>query len=126
MNIKIWDDKYRVKSDSYCYILSEIMTKEDGTQYDATVGYFSNIGHIFKDIAEREGRDNKCTTLNGYIKHIEEVNKKLEENLLKIEAIVGTKKAMERIISSMPDKLPEEVAAIGEEIDKPKKSRKKK
>lgn len=126
MNIKIWDDKYRIRSDSYCYTLSEIMTKGDGEQYDSTVGYFSNIEHVFKDIVEREGRANKCTTLNGYIKHIEDVNKKLEENLLKIEAIVGSKKSMERIMSSLPDKLPEEIAEVGEESDKPKRGRKKK
>lgn len=127
MNIKIWDDKYRVKSDSYCYTLSEIGTREaSGEQYEITIGYFSRIEHIFKEIAEREGRLNKCTSLNGYIKHLEEVNKKLEENLLKIEAVVGSKKSMERIMASLPDKLPEEIAEVGEEPDKPKRGRKKK
>ena len=126
MNIKIWDDKYRIRSDSYCYTLSEITVKDGGEESDSTVGYFSNIEHVFKDIVEREGRMNKCTTLNGYIKHIEAVNKMLEENLAKIEAIVGSKKAMERIMNSMPDKLPAEVAEIGEQADKPKRGRKKK
>lgn len=126
MNIKIWDDKYRIRSDSYCYTLSEIAVKDDGEQYDSTIGYFSNIEHVFRDIVEREGRINKCTTLNGYIKHIEAVNKTLEENLAKIEAIVGSKKAMERIMNSMPDELTAEVAEIGEQADKPKRGRKKK
>lgn len=126
MNIKIWDDKYRVKSDSYCYTLSEIGTREaSGEQYETTIGYFSRIEHVFKEITEREGRLNKCTSLNGYIKHLEEVNKKLEENLLKIEAVVGSKKSMERIMASLPDNLPDDVKDIGEE-DKPKKGRKKK
>jgi len=112
MNIKIWDDKYAIKSDARCYRLVEL--KENGEDPDNeegfTIGYYSTIAALFKNLAEREERFNKCTTLDGYIKHIEKVNKKLEENLLAIAAIVGKKETLERILYSMPE-VPESIAA---------------
>lgn len=108
MNIKVWDDKYIIKSDSYCYRVNEIKQKleseenldnveESGNgEYEVTIGYVKNVAQCFRLIAEREGRQNKCTTLNGYIKHLEEVNKKLEENIKKFSVIVGGPEMVER------------------------------
>lgn len=108
MNIKVWDDKYTIKSDSHCYRVSEIKTKlddeesagdfsksTDGT-YEYTVGYVNTVADCFRLIVDREGRMNKCTTLNGYIKHIEAINKKLEENIRLFSNIVGGTQMIER------------------------------
>lgn len=96
MNIKVWDDKYVIKSDAYCYVLKEIKKKQpkddeetgqevvengDGT-YEITIAYPSTVANCFRYIVEAEGRDNRCTTLEGYVKHLEKINAKLEENLL--------------------------------------------
>lgn len=134
MNIKIWDDRYAIKSDSRQYKLIEIKEKlsgdeagdetdinEDGT-YEIILGYYSSLTSVFKSIVEREGRLNKCTTLEGYVKHIEKINKKLEENLLAMATIVGKKESLKRIMEAMPDQIPKAVAELGE----PKKNNKKK
>lgn len=108
MNIKVWDDKYTIKSDSLCYKVSEIkqkinkeellddVTKSDNGEYECIIGYVNNVAQCFKLIVEREGRMNKCTTLSGYIKHIEAINKKLEENIELFSRIVGGKEMVER------------------------------
>ena len=102
MNIKVWDDKYIIKNDAHCYILKEVRKKasaddeelekaetdSDGN-YEITVGYPSTVAGAFSLIVEREGRRNKCTTLDGYIKHLISINNKLEENLKKFEKLVG-------------------------------------
>lgn len=103
MNVKVWDDKYVIKDDTHCYILKELKTKQpkdgeeidekvvandDGT-YEITVGYPSTVAHAFSIIVEREGRNNRCTTMDGYIRHLKEIDAKLEENLRKFSAIVG-------------------------------------
>lgn len=133
MNIKIWDDKYAIKSDPRQYRLIEIKEKvpgedagadadvnEDGT-YEIILGYYSSLASVFKGVVEREGRLNKCTTLEGYVKHIEKINKKLEENLLAIAAVVGKKESFKRVLAAMPDEIPESIAKLGE----PKKGTKK-
>lgn len=103
MNIKVWDDKYVIKNDAHCYILKEVRKKasaeddelekaetdSDGN-YEITVGYPSTVAGAFSLIVEREGRRNKCTTLDGYIKHLISINDKLEENLKKFEKLVGS------------------------------------
>lgn len=117
MNIKVWDDKYTIKSDSYCYKVNEIKQKlnndeipdsveetKDG-EYEITVGYVKNVAQCFRLIVEREGRQNKCTTLNGYIKHIEEINKKLEDNIKKFEKIVGGPEMVELAMLKVAGKL---------------------
>lgn len=115
MNIKLWDDKYAIKSDPYCYRVVELKQKTDEAkkktkkkaaeeevldenEYEFTIGYVNDIAHCFKLIVEKEGRANKCTSLNGYIKHLEEINKKLEENLNKFAVIVGGKEMVERAV----------------------------
>ena len=132
MNIKIWDDKYVIKSDSRQYRLIEItekapdedggdvQTNEDGT-YEVNIGYYSTMAALFKGLVEREGRLNKCTTLEGYVKHIEKINQKLEDNLMAIATTSGKKESFYRILDAMPDKIPESVAKLGEE----KKGKKK-
>ena len=102
MNIKVWDNKYVITSDKLCYTLKEIKTKQskddednslevqannDGT-YETAIAYHDTVAGCFRTIVEREGRQNKCTTLDGYIKHLKSVSDKLEENLKKFEKIV--------------------------------------
>ena len=125
MNIKIWDDRYIIRSDARQYRLIEIKEKspdeesddvqadENGT-YEVNIGYYSSMASLFRGLVEREGRLNKCTTLEGYVKHIEKINKKLEENLLVIAAMIGKKESIDRIMYAMPDKIPDSVAKIGE------------
>lgn len=103
MNIKVWDDKYVITSDKLCYTLKEIKTKQskddeegslevqankDGT-YETAIAYHDTVAGCFRTIVEREGRQNKCTTLDGYIKHLNSVSDKLETNLKKFEKLVG-------------------------------------
>lgn len=117
MNIKIWDDKYLIKSDSRCYKLLEVKESEKDNETDETenvIGYYSTINHLFKGLAEREGRLNKCTTMEGYIRHLEKVNKKLEENLQVIATIVGVEESMERVMNCIADKLPDSIKNLGE------------
>ena len=137
MNIKIWNDKYVIKSDPRQYKLIEIKEKpseedaldtgvsEDGT-YEVIIGYYNSMTSVFKSIVEREGRLNKCTTLEGYVKHIEKINKKLEENLLAMATIIGKKESFKRVMMAMPDQIPECIATLGEEKKSVKKSVKKK
>lgn len=108
MNIKVWDGKYIIKSDTLCYKVSEIKQKinndelledvkqSEGGEYECTIGYVNNVAQCFKLIVDREGRMNKCTTLAGYIKHIEAINKKLEENIKLFSKIVGGAEMVER------------------------------
>lgn len=132
MKIKIWDDKYMIKSDSYCYKLIELgeadKDEEDEEKEDIgkTVGYFGSIEDLFVSLSEREGRLNKCTTLNGYIKHIEAVNKKMEEILEQIKVLIGAKASIKRLMTAMPEDLPKEVENVGEESQKSKKRGRKK
>lgn len=131
MNIKIWDDRYVIKSDARQYRLIEVKEKlsgedaadadvnEDGT-YEIIIGYYGSLTSLFKGLVEREGRLNKCTTLEGYVRHIEKINKKIEENLLAMVNIIGKKESFKRIMEAMPDQIPESIAAIGE----PKKGKK--
>lgn len=102
MNIRVWDNKYAIKSDNYCYKLVEIKTKtnEDGTteEYESDFKWCTNVGNCFRNIVEIEGRKNQCTTMEGYIKHLEKINDKLEENLKLFESIVGEKEMIERAL----------------------------
>lgn len=123
MNIKIWDDKYAIKSDSKCYRLIELKEGDEDIENEegSTVGYFSTMSGLFRGVVEREGRLNKCSTLEGYVRHIEKVNKKLEENLLAIAAIVGKKEAFERVMNSIPEDIPDCITEL-----KPEKKKKEK
>lgn len=137
MNVKIWDDKYLIKSDARQYTLIEVKEKasdketindivsEDNGTYEVVVGYYGSLAHLFEGLAAREGRLNKCTTLEGYVKHIEKVNKKLEENLLAMAAVVGKKEAFKRVLDAMPDEIPENIAKLGEEKKEKKKNKRK-
>lgn len=114
MNIKVWDDKYIIKSDSLCYKVSEIkqkaennedenidVEKTDNGEYEVIIGYVNNVAQAFRLIVDREGRNNKCSTLNGYIKHITAINKKLEDNIMLFANMVGGKGLVERAMLKM-------------------------
>ena len=127
MNVKIWDDKYMIKSDARQYKLIELKnTKpgegidDDDTDVGTCIGYFTALTHLFQSLVEREGRLNKCSTLEGYIKHIEKINDKLEENLLAMAKIVGQKESFKRIMDSTPEKLPDAIQKLGEPNKKKK------
>ena len=96
------NNKYAIKSDNYCYKLVEIKTKtnEDGTteEYESDFKWCTNVGNCFRNIVEIEGRKNQCTTMEGYIKHLEKINNKLEENLKLFESIVDEKEMIERAL----------------------------
>lgn len=126
MKIKIWDDKYIIKSDIYCYKLIKVADAEKSDEDGAVVGYYNDIENLFRSLVDMEKRLNKCTTLNGYIKHIEDINKQLETTLEQIKAVIGTRASMKRIISAMPEELPEEVEEIGEESKRKKVNKKEK
>lgn len=137
MNIKVWDGKYVIRSDKYQYKLIELKQKagdeaedeieqtEDGI-YEVTIGYYPTLRYLFKSLVETEGRQNRCTTMEGYIRHIEKINAQLEETLEKMQALIGAEESLSRIMYKMWDKLPESVAGIGEPDEKPKRGRKKK
>lgn len=116
MNIKVWDDKYVIKSDNYCYTLREVKQKKageddeldteetaDGT-VEVTVAYLSNVAQCFATIVEREGRNNRCTTMDGYIKHLKTINDKLEDNLEKFAKIIGGKDQLEIALAKLASK----------------------
>jgi len=125
MKIKIWDDKYIIKSDVYCYKLIKVADADKDDEDGAVVGYYGDVENLFKSLVDMEKRLNKCTTLNGYIKHIEDINKQLEATLEQIKAVIGTRASLKRIMSAMPEDLPEEVAEIGEGKKQTKKRGKK-
>ena len=109
MNVKIWDDKYLIKSDKYQYSLYKKPDSEDAEEdrdnpYSVTVGHYPTIKFLFEDLAATEGRLNKCTTLNGYVKHIEKVNNKLYEVLEAFQKLTDGKE----ILGTALDKLEEE------------------
>ena len=126
MKIKIWDDKYIIKSDVYCYKLIKVTDAEKSDEDGAVVGYYNDMENLFRSLVDMEKRLNKCTTLNGYIKHIEDINKQLENTLEQIKAVIGTRASMKRIMSVMPEDLPEEVEKIGEESKSKKVNKKEK
>lgn len=135
MRIKIWDDKYIIKSDKYEYRLIAIKEKEeeapddgDENEEGVVVGHYATIGYLLEDLVNMEQRMNRCTTIDGYVKHIEKVNKQLEDILKQIQAVIGTKESLTRILSTWENRLPEEIKAIGEVSaeEKPKRGRKKK
>lgn len=114
MYVKIWDDKYVIKSDNYCYILAEIKTKntivdgdietvknDDGT-YEVNLAYTKTVAGAYASLVEREGRKNKCTTLDGYIKHLEKIYQKLEEELKKMAVIVGGEEQIKTALYKLP------------------------
>lgn len=100
MHIRVWDDKYVIKSDAYCYKLAKVMIKEDGSgeEYENDFKWCTNVANCFRNIVEIEGRKNQCTTLEGYVKHLEKINNKLEENLAKFESLVDEKEMLERAL----------------------------
>lgn len=120
MKIKIWDNKYIIKSDSRQYKLIELKGKTDTENTEekedegVCIAYLDSITSVFRVIVEREGRQNNCTTLNGYIKHLEKINNQLEKTLKAIAAVVGQRESLRRIMDAMPEELPESIAKIGE------------
>ena len=64
--------------------------------------------------------------MEGYVKHIEKINARLEKILETIQSLIGAEESLKRIMDTFGDKLPESVAQIGEVTEKTKRNRKKK
>ncbi len=92
----------------------------------APMGYYPTLRYLLKNLAEMEGRQNRCTTMEGYVKHIEKINDRLEEILETIQSALGAEESLERIMDTWGDKLPEDMAQIGEAEEKPKRKTRKK
>ena len=103
MNIKVWDDRYTISNDANCYVVKEIKEKKpkdgeesgeeiaagaDGT-YEVIIGYPSTVAYAFKIIWERECRSNRCTTFEGWMKHVQRQQEKLDEAIEIMLAICG-------------------------------------
>lgn len=113
MRIKVWDDKYVITADKYCYNLREIKTKlktdemaetianEDGT-YEVIIAYPTTLQGCLESILEREERVNKCTTIEGYIKHLEKIHAKFDEMLSQLTSIMGGKERIEYFLHALP------------------------
>ena len=114
LNIKLWDGKYRIKSDTRCYRLSKIKERKpkegelveeaselDNGTFEVTLGYFHNVGNCLKTIVDNEGRSCKCTTLEGYIKHLSDVYNKLELETAVFMKYFDTKTKAQSIIDDV-------------------------
>jgi hypothetical protein len=112
MNIKVWDDKYAIKSDAYSYVVAEIKTKQDkdlpddaeiiegdGDTYEINLAYLRDFSGCYRYIVEREGRKNKCTTMEGYVKHIEKLNKKLSEEVQRLAELFDVEKQLDKAVA---------------------------
>jgi len=127
MNIRIWDDKYIIKSDARQYILLKVVESEEGgEETESAIAYCNSMAHVFKCLTEREGRLNKCTTLEGYVKHIEKINKKLEAILQAIAEASGAKENLFRIVAAAADEVPEKIDSLTGELPAKKKTTAKK
>lgn len=130
MNVKIWDGKYAIKSDKNQYKLFALKEKEadapeDSEEDGVVIGYYPTVRYLLEDLANVEQRSNRCTTMDGYIKHIEKVNVQLEKILDDIQALIGAEESVARIINLVESKMPEKIKDIGEEIKTAKKKNKK-
>ena len=78
----------------------ETVETDDGS-YEVVVGYCNNIAHCFKLITDKEGRENRCTTLDGYVKHLIEVQKTLSESLKSFEKLMSPDDNFEKILTQL-------------------------
>lgn len=70
------------------------------------------MAHCFQFIAEKEGRDNRCTTLDGYIKHLNSVQKTLSDSLKSFEKLMSPEDNFEKTLRQLAqDSEPEQKAA---------------
>lgn len=87
MNIKLWDNKYIIKTDQYQYILAL------NDKYQTPVGYFGSITNAIWKIVDTEKRANDAETLAEYIEHIKGIEAKLDKTLIKIKELVEDDKS---------------------------------
>ena len=131
MNIKIFHDKYIIRDDPYCYKLIELRPKSskredrpedeevvetDGDYSEATVGYYSTLSYLIEDLMEREKRNNRCTTLDGFAKHLEKINKEAETIVEILVKACGSRERLRGFIDRTVDHCPKEL----KEIPKPR------
>lgn len=114
MYIRFWDDKYSIKSDSRCYIISQITKKDGEEDTEVNLSFHASVAAAIKSIAEREGRANDAKSLEEYVKHMEEINARLEALVLTITELIGPQEALERAMNVMPEDLPDKIKKLGE------------
>ena len=115
MYIRFWDDKYSIKSDSRCYIISQISKREeDNEEVEVNLSFHATVAAAIKSIAEREGRSNDATNLKEYVEHMEMINRRLEALVLTIAELIGPQEALERALNVMPEDLPDKIKKLGE------------
>ena len=133
MNIRIYHDKYIIRDDPYCYRLIELRSKNakkedvpddeeivetsDGEFNEVVIGYYSTLAHLIEDLMEREKRNNRCTTLDGFAKHLEKINKEAAEIINVLVKVTGSHESLRELIDtpiqSFPDELKEPVKPRG-------------
>lgn len=124
MNIKVFHDKYIIRDDPYCYKLIELRPKNakkedapedeeivetDGDYSEATVGYYSTLSYLIEDLMDREKRNNRCTTLEGFAKHLEKINKEAEAIVETLVKACGSRERLKEFIFSTVDHCPEDL-----------------
>ena len=114
MNIRIYHDKYIIRDDPYCYRLIELRSKNAKKE---DVPDYSTLAHLIEDLMEREKRNNRCTTLDGFAKHLEKINKEAAEIINVLVKVTGSHERLRELIDtpiqSFPDELKEPVKPRG-------------
>ena len=132
MRIPVFDGKYIISSDSLCYKVSLVTEKNDKDEdvveteegvFERVISYPTTISGCIRYIVEREGRVNKCRTLSGYIKHLDEINKKLEETLRIIQKMTGSKERYEFALEKVKNSQLPDLLTLGDESALPKKTK---
>lgn len=78
MNITIFD-KYNITSDNLQYIVStQKKSDKSGKEYSGNYKYCTTLRSALLEIREQEARNNRCKTLDGYIKHLNKIDKELK------------------------------------------------
>lgn len=121
MNIKIWNNKYAIKSDTNQYKLLALKEKADGGSDDTkeegvVVGYYSTLRSLFEDLVAVEQRTNKCTTMDGYIKHIEKINTKLAETLAEINGKISPEESFAKIVDLIESRQSKSIKELEEKL----------
>lgn len=125
MNIKVFHDKYIIREDPYCYRLIELRPKNakkedvpddeevvetsDGEFNEVVVGYYSTLAYLIESLMEREKRNNRCTTLEGFAKHLEKINKEAKDIIDTLTKVTGSHERLRELIDAPIQRFPDEL-----------------
>lgn len=108
MELRIWDDKYTIRSDQYQYTLFENKRKQaNNEEYEVAVGYFTTLQHLFKELAAREQRLSNATSLKEFVKDVNEVYKKLAKLINDVKVMFDSQYKLEELLTYTADKVEE-------------------